>query len=232
MTPIPAPVPLHHEAFGRPHDDRAPLFVAGSVAVLLHVLVFFIPLPKAPQPDLLPEPPGPPPIRIWTPPPPDVRKPPTKTDVEPVVYLEPIPVPPMDDLLPIAEPDYVETAEPAEILPMDLPLELIPPPPIPDDGIVDANARGLMLPVPIDRPEPDFPEVARLARRSGRVVLRAVIDREGRVGDIEILSAPRPDLGFTDKAIEALSAWRYRPGEVNGRVVAVRMTVVVEFNLR
>jgi len=59
-----------------------------------------------------------------------------------------------------------------------------------------------------------------------------VIDERGQVVDLEIVSAPRPDLGFADAAIEAVSRWRYRPGTIASRPVPVSMIVVVDFAVR
>ena len=62
-------------------------------------------------------------------------------------------------------------------------------------------------------------------------MLRAIITAEGDVTSIELQSAPRPDLGFSESAIAAVSCWKYDPGSYRGRPVAVSMSVFVEFVL-
>jgi TonB family protein len=61
--------------------------------------------------------------------------------------------------------------------------------------------------------------------------LSAVVDAEGHVRDIEVIFVPDPDLGFGQAAIEAVREWRYQPGELRGRAISVRLTVVVDFTL-
>jgi len=79
--------------------------------------------------------------------------------------------------------------------------------------------------------QPDYPEMARLARTPGRVILQAVIEPDGSVGEIEVLRCNRPNFGFEDAAIGAVKQWRYRPATQNGRPVAVYFTVMVEFRV-
>jgi TonB family protein len=105
------------------------------------------------------------------------------------------------------------------------------PPPIP--AVVPEGTPGLLAPV--RRPgaaQPVYPPIAVQAKLGGRVVLSAVIGEDGRVREIVVLSAPRPDVGFADAAIEAVRSWEYEPGRMRGRAVAVQLTVVVQFRLR
>ena len=122
--------------------------------------------------------------------------------------------------------------EPGEIAEVstDFPLGPIEPPPS-AMGYVEQGEPGLVLPVGIHKPEPEFPELARQMRRPGRVILRAVVDPAGNIKDIEVIFAPDPDLGFSEAAVRAVAQWRYKPGELRGRTVSVRLTAVVEFNL-
>ena len=78
---------------------------------------------------------------------------------------------------------------------------------------------------------PEYPEVARLARIEGRVILQAVVLRDGSVADLEILKCNHPNLGFEESAIAAVARWRYRPATQNGVPVDVFFTVNVEFTL-
>jgi len=78
---------------------------------------------------------------------------------------------------------------------------------------------------------PEYPEVARLTRNQGTVILQAVIAPDGSVGEIQVLRCDRPNLGFEDAAAQAVRLWRYKPATQNGRPVAVYFTVVVNFRL-
>ena len=234
MTALARPksVALVAPAFGRPRDDRAPLCFAAGLAVAIHFLAILIPLPDKPQPALLP-----PSVQASSPnhvplPPPALPERPEP----PVQRIDrespPLPVPlEVPEQLPFIEHTSVPV-EPVDIpvVPIDLELgDIVPPVAVPE--LVEPGEPGLVLPVAIYRPDPDYPELAIRTRQSGRVVLRAVIDNGGSVGDIEVLLSPVPDLGFRAAAIEAVRQWRYQPGELRGRTVSVRMTVVVDFSL-
>jgi TonB family protein len=85
------------------------------------------------------------------------------------------------------------------------------------------------MPVPIYRPEPEYSEEARKAKYSGTVLLSVVIDEHGNTRDIHVL---RPlGLGLDEKAIEAVTRWRFRPGIKGGRPVAVEANIEVSFRL-
>ena len=84
-------------------------------------------------------------------------------------------------------------------------------------------------PVPIYKVEPEYSEEARKAKFSGSVLLSVVIDANGNTRDIKVI---RPlGLGLDEKAIEAVSKWRFRPAMKNGHPVAVQAQVDVNFRL-
>lgn len=84
-------------------------------------------------------------------------------------------------------------------------------------------------PVPIYKPEPEYSEEARKAKYSGSVLLSIVIDEHGNTRDIHVI---RPlGLGLDEKAIEAVSHWRFRPAMKGGHPVAVQAQVDVNFRL-
>jgi TonB family protein len=84
-------------------------------------------------------------------------------------------------------------------------------------------------PVPIYKPEPEYSEEARKAKYSGTVLLSIVVDEKGNTRDIHVV---RPlGLGLDEKAIEAVSHWRFRPAMRHGHPVAVQAQVEVNFRL-
>jgi len=88
---------------------------------------------------------------------------------------------------------------------------------------------GVSDPVPIFKPEPEYSEEARKAKFQGAVLLAIVIDETGHTRDIRVL---RPlGLGLDEKAIEAVTKWRFRPSMKDGRPVAVMANVEVNFRL-
>jgi len=101
-------------------------------------------------------------------------------------------------------------------------------------GTVAAGEGGVTNPVSIrsSRVEPRFPGFAQGKRAYGRVVLGAVVRKDGTVGDIEVTQGAGGDCGFEASAIEAVRKWRYKPGTVDGRPVDVYFTIVVDFVYR
>jgi protein TonB len=84
-------------------------------------------------------------------------------------------------------------------------------------------------PFVISRVTPVYPELARRARLEGKVFLEAVVTKDGAVQEIrELRSSNRM---FTEAAIAAVSQWRYQPALMDGRPVAVYITIVVSFDL-
>ena len=76
---------------------------------------------------------------------------------------------------------------------------------------------------------PVYPPIAITARVEGTVVLEATIDESGAVNNLRVLES----IPLLDRAaIEAVSRWRYTPTRLNGKPVAVLMTVRVTFTLR
>jgi TonB family protein len=71
--------------------------------------------------------------------------------------------------------------------------------------------------------EPVYTDAARTAGYRGTVMLWVTADAQGMPVDISVLSPI--GMGLEQKAIEALRQWRFKPGETNGKAVAVRATV-------
>ncbi len=78
------------------------------------------------------------------------------------------------------------------------------------------------------RVQPDYPPLARQVRVQGRVVLRAMISREGTIENLQVLSG-HPML--VQAAVDAVRQWRYRPYVLNGEPVEVETEVTVNFVL-
>jgi protein TonB len=75
---------------------------------------------------------------------------------------------------------------------------------------------------------PVYPEIARLSKKEGKVILEALLDVTGRVESVKVL---RSEVFLDDAAIRAVKQWRYTPTELNGVPVPVLMTITVVFSL-
>lgn len=84
--------------------------------------------------------------------------------------------------------------------------------------------RGML----IHKEEPAYPPLARAARIQGDVVLSAVIDGNGQIQNLQLVSG-HPML--VPAAIAAVRQWRYKPYLLNGQPVEVETTITVIFTL-
>jgi len=84
---------------------------------------------------------------------------------------------------------------------------------------VDVHPRALREIVP------DYPLMADRQRLSGKVRLKLKLEADGRVSDIEVVSASPPDL-FEASALKAFSDVRFAPAQRNGH--PVRALVLIE----
>jgi TonB family protein len=91
------------------------------------------------------------------------------------------------------------------------------------------RGRGVTPPQLLYKVEPEFSEEARKVKHQGVVVLSIVVDAGGDVRNIRVLR--QLGLGLDEKAIEAVSRWRFRPGLFDGKPVATEASVQVNFQL-
>lgn len=82
--------------------------------------------------------------------------------------------------------------------------------------------------VPIYDPEPVYPEAAAKAGIQGSVLLSATIGRDGSVYDVKAVSG-EPILAAA--AVQAVSTWRYKPTELDGKTVDDALQIIVRFRL-
>lgn len=80
----------------------------------------------------------------------------------------------------------------------------------------------------ISQSRPEYPVLAREAGIQGNVVLHAIIDKNGRVSELQVVTG-HPLL--VKAALDAVRAWRYQPTLLNGEPVEVDTTVTVSFVL-
>jgi TonB family protein len=91
------------------------------------------------------------------------------------------------------------------------------------------QAKRITPPQLVYKVEPEFSEEARRAKYSGAVVLAIQVDSNGTARDIQVRQGL--GLGLDEKAIEAVSHWRFRPAIVDGKPVASEAVVQVNFQL-
>ena len=95
--------------------------------------------------------------------------------------------------------------------------------------VAQADQSGRTLPVPVTRVEPAYTDEARAAKISGTVTLTVTIDDKGVPVELHVLKSLDP--GLDQKALDAVSKWRFRPALQDGEPVAFQATIEVTFKL-
>ena len=92
------------------------------------------------------------------------------------------------------------------------------------------------LPEDADPPEPsennaqpEYPESARTTGQEAKVVLKVVIELDGRVGRVQVLKGEEP---FVSAALAVVKTWKYEPATLEGVPLAVFKIVNITFSLR
>ncbi len=111
-----------------------------------------------------------------------------------------------------------------------------PPPQVqPQEAAVDFNGLFDMkdldtMPLPSFKTNPRYPYRAKRLGLEGEVKIRFRVDKEGTVSDVTIVKATPPAI-FDKSVIDAVSTWKYTPGELSGRQVATIVTTTILFKL-
>ena len=89
---------------------------------------------------------------------------------------------------------------------------------------------GVSLPSVVKQVKPNYTEAAIAARIEGDVVMQAVVLAGGTVGDVTVTTPL--DSGLDEQAVNALKQWQFNPGTKDGKPVAVRVYIQMNFSLR
>jgi protein TonB len=76
---------------------------------------------------------------------------------------------------------------------------------------------------------PSYPALARTQHISGDVRIDALIDATGRVTTMKVVSGPAL---LHQAAMDALRRWRYEAATLDGKPVAMHLTVTLQFRLQ
>ncbi len=95
-------------------------------------------------------------------------------------------------------------------------------------SVTPSRIRMGIAPDPVTRVEPVYPPLALQARIQGTVRFEAVLDKQGRVTNLRVISG-HPLL--VPAAMEAVQQWVYRPMLLNGQPVEVATQISLNFTL-
>ncbi len=134
----------------------------------------------------------------------------------------------LPEMLPerIAENTFPEPA------PLDqAPEEAIAPIPTaqPETPVAPVAVANVDPPVRLVTPLPSYTQDAWVAGIQGDVLVRARIDKEGTVADVQVLRGLSH--GLTEAAVAAVRRWRFRPANIDGEPVSFDHDLSIRFTL-
>jgi protein TonB len=91
---------------------------------------------------------------------------------------------------------------------------------------------GVSLPRVTKQVKADYTNEARDQRIEGTVALDVVVKADGAVGDVQVTRSLDSVYGLDANAVEAMKLWQFAPGTKDGKAVAVRITVEMNFALK
>lgn len=91
-------------------------------------------------------------------------------------------------------------------------------------------AGGIRPPRVIYDPAPEYSEEAHKAKFQGTCVLSLIVGTDGNTRDVKVVTSLGRELD--DKAIAAISTWKFEPATKDGVPVANQIEVSVEFHLK
>lgn len=101
---------------------------------------------------------------------------------------------------------------------------------VPDDETIYTPGRnGVTIPRAIKQTPPEYSDEARRKKLEGTVLLSLVVTANGDTTDIKVTRALGS--GLDEKALEAVSQWKFEPATKDGKPVAVKIAVEVSFHL-
>jgi len=137
------------------------------------------------------------------------------------------------EALPVVESEAPPLPQAAAVAPPAPDASEEPAPPATLTSSVDLtyyNARDLdVQPRALREIVPDFPADAERQKLSGTVRLQLKLEADGRVSDVDLVSATPPGV-FEDMALRAFREARFAPAQKNGRPVRALILIEVVFD--
>ncbi len=81
----------------------------------------------------------------------------------------------------------------------------------------------------VKKVEPTYPQMAKIARVQGAVLLAALIGKDGTIQNLHVVQTASPLLN--QAALDAVKQWKYKPYILNGEPVEVDTNITVNFTL-
>jgi TonB family protein len=103
-----------------------------------------------------------------------------------------------------------------------------------NSGGGEPNGPGgkLVMPTVIRDVKPLYTTEAMRARVQGAVLVRAIVQADGTVRDVQVVRSLDPVFGLDQEAVRAATQWRFRPALMAGQPVPMAITIELVFSLR
>jgi periplasmic protein TonB len=102
-------------------------------------------------------------------------------------------------------------------------------------GVVGGQVGAIALPEDAVAPlplksnaAPAYPQEARAVGKMGTVILKVVIQADGRVADVQVMRGDEP---FVSAAVAAVKSWKYEPARYKGQPITVYRIIQIPFKL-
>ena len=89
--------------------------------------------------------------------------------------------------------------------------------------------RNVTMPRAIFAPNPEYTEQARKKKINGTVLLSLTVTVDGTTRDIKLVKGV--GYGLDEKAVEAVSRWKFTPALKDGQPIEKEISVEVDFHL-
>ena len=99
-------------------------------------------------------------------------------------------------------------------------------------GGVYRPGNGVTLPRVLREVKPQYTSDAMRAKVQGTVLLECIVQKDGSVGDVQVIRSLDSTFGLDQQAVIAAKAWRFAPGTRLGEPVPVQITIELTFTLR
>ena len=99
-------------------------------------------------------------------------------------------------------------------------------------GGVYRPGNGVTLPRVLREVKPQYTSDAMRAKVQGTVLLECVVQKDGSVGDVQVIRSLDSTFGLDQQAVIAAKSWKFAPGTRLGEPVPVLITIELTFTLR
>ncbi len=102
----------------------------------------------------------------------------------------------------------------------------------PPSGVLRMKQPGVQAPRVVREMKPDYTAEAMRAQIQGTVEVEAIVQADGKVGEVRVVRSLDKDYGLDDAAVRAVKGWEFKPGLKDGQPVPVLINIELTFSQR